>query len=180
MTAAALIAASYLLGCVSPGYLLVRRATGADLRASHSGSTGARNAGRVAGPRIAAAVFLIDLLKGAAAVVIANAAGLSTAETASCAFAVVAGHVLPVQLRFRGGRGLSTALGAMLVLDPWVALCGSAAAVAVAATTRRFTIAGIAVTVAAPVAAWLLGAPDAELAAVSAMAVLIAAAHARR
>jgi acyl phosphate:glycerol-3-phosphate acyltransferase len=158
----------------------VRRATGTDLRAGHSGSTGARNAARVAGPRIAVAVFLIDLLKGAAAVVVANASGLSTAATAACALAVVAGHVLPAQLRFRGGRGLSTALGALLVLDPWVALCGVAAAAAVAAITRRFTIAGIGAALAAPVAAWALDAADAELAAVAAIAVLITAAHARR
>ena len=107
---------SYVLGCLSPGYLLVRRATGRDLRASHTGSTGARNAGRVAGRGVAAAVFGLDLAKGAAAVAIARLAGLDDTGAAACLLAVVLGHVAPAQLRFRGGRGLSTAVGGLLVL----------------------------------------------------------------
>jgi glycerol-3-phosphate acyltransferase PlsY len=174
-----LVVVAYAIGCLSPGYFLVRRATGADLRDQHTGSTGARNAGRVAGRRVAAAVLLLDVAKGAAAVGLARVAAASDAVLAACLVAVVAGHVLPVQLRFRGGRGLATALGAMLVLDPVVALVGLGVAVAVAAATRAPTWAGIAAAVAAPIAARLTGGPDAEVAGLVAVAIIVALAHLR-
>ncbi len=172
--------ASYLLGCLSPGYLLVRRATGADLRDRHTGSTGARNAGRVAGRRVAVAVFTLDLAKGAVAVALGRLLGLDAAGTAACMAAVVAGHVLPVQLRLRGGRGLSTALGAIAVLDPTAALAGLSVAIVVALVTRAPTAAGIAAAAAAPVVQLALGRPAAEVAWVASASALIVAAHARR
>jgi glycerol-3-phosphate acyltransferase PlsY len=92
----------------------------------------------------------------------------------------VAGHVLPVQLRLRGGRGLSTALGAMLVLDPAPPLIALGVAAAVAAASRHLTAAGLAAAVAAPVAALLLGAAGLEVAGMAATALLVVAAHARR
>jgi glycerol-3-phosphate acyltransferase PlsY len=176
----ALFVVSYVLGCLSPGYLLVRRVTGNDLRESHTGSTGARNAARVAGRRVAAAVFAVDLAKGAAAVGIARLGELSGTEAAACLFAVVAGHVLPAQLRFRGGRGLSTAVGALLVLAPVAALIGIAAAVGTAVLTRSFTLAGIAAAAVAPLGAWVAGLPAGATAWVAAAAGLIVLAHARR
>ena len=114
-----LVAVAYAIGCISPGYLLVRRATGLDLRAAQTGSTGARNAGRMAGRRVGAAVFALDVGKGAVAVGLAALAGAGDTVEAACLLAVVAGHVLPVQLRLRGGRGLSPALGGLLVADRW-------------------------------------------------------------
>jgi glycerol-3-phosphate acyltransferase PlsY len=171
---------SYVLGCLSPGYLLVRRATGRDLRASHTGSTGARNAGRVAGRGVAAAVFGLDLAKGAAAVAVARLAGLGDAGAAACLFAVVLGHVAPAQLRFRGGRGLSTAVGGLLVLAPQAGLIGIAIATAAVALTRSFTVAGIAAAAGAPLAAWLAGLSGGATAWVAATGGLILLAHARR
>jgi acyl phosphate:glycerol-3-phosphate acyltransferase len=174
-----LVVLSYAIGCVSPCYLLVRRATGADLRAEHTGSTGARNAGRVAGKRVAAAVFLLDAAKGAVALGVARIADPGDSALAACLVAVVAGHVFPVQLRFRGGRGLSTALGALLVLDPLVALIGLAIAPSIAAATRALVWAGIAAAVAVPVAAALTGGPQAEVAGLIGVAVVVAPAHVR-
>src|SRR5438445_6701852 len=173
-----LVVVSYLIGCASPGYLLVRRTTGADVRSQHTGSTGARNAGRVAGWRVAAAVFALDLAKGALAVAIGRLAGLDEGWLSVSLVAVVAGHVLPVQLRFRGGRGLSTALGAMLVLNPAAALIGLVTAVVVALGARQVTVAGLAGMTAAPVAALLLGVRGYELAGLTATTVLVLAAHA--
>jgi glycerol-3-phosphate acyltransferase PlsY len=174
-----LVVVAYAIGCLSPGYLLVRRATGADLRAEHTGSTGARNAGRVAGRRVALFVLLLDVAKGAVAVGLARIADPGGTVLGACLVAVVAGHIFPIQLRFRRGRGLATALGAMLVLDPIVALVGLAVAVAVVAAARAPVWAGIAAAVAAPLAAAVTGAPRAEVAALVAVALIVALAHVR-
>jgi glycerol-3-phosphate acyltransferase PlsY len=176
---AVVIALAYAIGCVSPGHLLVRRATGADLRGLHTGSTGARNAARVAGWRLAAAVFLLDLLKGMLAVGLAVAAGLSDRGAAACLVAVVAGHVAPLQLRFRGGRGLSTGLGGALVLAPLAAGLGLVAAVVTVAIVRSFTVAGMVGAAAVPVAALATGSTGAVTVGLAVAAALIVAAHAR-
>jgi glycerol-3-phosphate acyltransferase PlsY len=174
-----LVAVAYAIGCISPGYLIVRRATGLDVRSASTGSTGARNAGRVAGRRVAATVFLLDTAKGAVAVGLAAVAGAGDTVEAACVLAVVAGHVLPAQLRFRGGRGLSPALGGMLVAVPVAALAGLASCALVAGATRRLVVAGIAGAVTGAAATWLLE-PGWPAALVSATVVLICAAHARR
>jgi hypothetical protein len=108
---------AYAAGCFSPGYYLFRWRRGGDIRARHSGSTGARNAGRELGRAGFAAVFLCDALKGAGVIGIARAFGLPPAWIPALAPCVVAGHIWPAQLGFRGGKGLVTALGAMIGLD---------------------------------------------------------------
>jgi len=174
-----LVAVAYAIGCISPGYLLVRRATGLDLRVAQTGSTGARNAGRTAGRRVGAAVFALDVGKGAAAVGLAALAGAGDTVEAACLLAVVAGHVLPVQLRLRGGRGLSPALGGLLVAVPPAALAALVACAVVAAATRQLVAAGIAGAVTGAAATWLLE-PGWPAVLVSATAVLILGAHFRR
>jgi len=174
-----LVAVAYAIGCISPGYLLVRRATGLDLRVAQTGSTGARNAGRTAGRRVGAAVFALDVGKGAAAVGLAALAGAGDTVEAACLLAVVAGHVLPVQLRLRGGRGLSPALGGLLVAVPLAALAALVACAVVAVATRQLVAAGIAGAATGAAATWLLE-PGWAAALVSATAVVIGAAHFRR
>ena len=174
-----LVVVAYAIGCISPGHVLVRRATGLDLRATRTGSTGARNAGRAAGRRIGAAVFLLDVAKGAVAVGLAALTGAGGVVEAACVLAVVAGHVLPVQLRFRGGRGLSPALGGLLVAMPLAAVAALAVCAVVALATRQLVAAGIAGAVAGAAAAWLIE-PGWAAALITSAAVLIAAAHLRR
>lgn len=129
---------SYLWGGLSPGYFLVRRRTGADVRAQGSGATGATNAARILGARGFAIVLLLDAIKGAMAAFGARAVGLENGWEFAAAAAVVAGHVWPVQLGFRGGRGLGPLLGAWLVLAPLaIAACLVIAGVAWAITRRR-------------------------------------------
>ncbi len=108
---------AYAAGCLSPGYYLVRWRLGGDIRERHSGSTGARNAGRVLGRGGFAAVFAFDALKGAGAIWLARRLGLDPALVPALAPCIVAGHIWPAQLGFRGGKGLVTALGAMIGLD---------------------------------------------------------------
>lgn len=109
---------AYLLGGLSPGYWLVRWKTGGDLRTQGSGATGATNAARVLGRGGFATVLALDVAKGACAVFAARLAGLAVGGQSAAAAAIVAGHIWPLQLGFRGGRGLGPLLGAWLVLAP--------------------------------------------------------------
>jgi glycerol-3-phosphate acyltransferase PlsY len=152
--------------------------TGEDLRAQVTGSTGARNVGRRLGAAAAVATFAADVAKGGLAVGIALAAAGGGAASAALV-AVVAGHVAPVQLGFRGGRGLGPALGGMVVLDWRVAALAMAAAALSAAATRALTASGLVGVAAAPVAALILGERRTALAA-GVTAAIVLTAHARR
>jgi glycerol-3-phosphate acyltransferase PlsY len=178
MTRVAALVLAYALGCVATGYYIVRAITGEDVRTHATGSSGARNVARRAGIAAAAATFGADLGKGAAAVALAGAIAGGGAA-AGALVAVVLGHVAPVQLGLRGGRGLGPGVGGLLVLDWRVALVALVVAALVTAATRAFTVAGLAGAVAAPVAAAALGERRTAVAAGLA-AALIVAAHARR
>jgi acyl phosphate:glycerol-3-phosphate acyltransferase len=178
MTTVAALVLAYALGCVATGYYIVRAITGEDVRTHATGSSGARNVARRAGIAAAAATFAADLGKGATAVALAGTIAGGDAA-AGALVAVVLGHVAPVQLGFRGGRGLGPGVGGLLVLDWRVALIAVLAAALVTAVTRAFTAAGLAGAVAAPVAAVALGERRTAVAAGLA-AALIVAAHARR
>ena len=132
------VPAVYLLGGVSAGYWLVRLRTGGDVRGQGSGVTGATNAARVLGGGGFALVLFLDALKGAVAALAARFAGLHGGWEFAAAAAVVAGHVWPVQLGFRGGRGLGPLLGAWLTLAPVaIGVCLLAAGIAWAISRRR-------------------------------------------
>ena len=178
MTAVAVTILAYAIGCVATGYYVVRLVTGEDLRGHATGSTGARNVGRRLGVAAAVATFAADVAKGAIAVGIALVAAGGAAGDAALV-AVTAGHIAPVQLRFRGGRGLGPAVGGIAVLDWRVAAIALAAAAVSAVATRALTASGLVGAVTAPVAALALGERRTALAA-GVTAALILAAHARR
>src|ERR1051326_4572526 len=108
---------AYLLGCFATGYYLVRLRTGQDIRELGSGNVGATNVGRALGTRGFVLTFLGDAAKGALAVSLARLlpGPLWLADVAM--IAVVAGHIWPIPLRGRGGKGGATTLGALAVLD---------------------------------------------------------------
>lgn len=126
------IVTAYLLGSIPFGYLIVRASKGDDIRATGSGGTGATNVSRRAGKAAGIGTLLLDALKGAAAVAIAKIVfGLqvfgegvgSSYENAywwvgAAAIAVIVGHIFPVWLRFRGGKGVATGVGVFLMLVP--------------------------------------------------------------
>ncbi|MDQ3745389.1 MAG: glycerol-3-phosphate acyltransferase, partial [Acidobacteriota bacterium] len=118
---------AYLLGSIPFGYLVVRAAGGGDVRETGSGGTGATNVTRRAGKWAGVMTLLLDALKGAAAVLVARWVLSDGANAdwwvAASALAVVAGHVFPVWLGFRGGKGVATGLGVFLVLAPLAVLC---------------------------------------------------------
>ena len=109
--------AAYLLGCFTTGYYLVRLKTGQDIREAGSGNVGAKNAGRILGWPGFLLTVLGDAGKGIFAVWAASHFTLDDRLVAGAMLAVTAGHIWPVQLRFRGGKGMATSLGALLAYD---------------------------------------------------------------
>jgi acyl phosphate:glycerol-3-phosphate acyltransferase len=156
VTAAAVLVAAYLVGCISTAYYIVRLRTGRDLRREGSGTLGARNAGRILGRGGFALVMIGDLLKGAAAVGLVHATSGSTALAGAAVIAAVAGHMYPVQLGFHGGKGLATATGGLIVLAPAVLAPATVVLLGLFAATRNATLAAVAATLTLPVSAWFL------------------------
>lgn len=151
------LAAAYLLGCFLTGYYLVRWRTGQDIRALGSGSAGGSNVGRVLGKPGFALTMAGDLLKGSAALLLVWVSGVGGWIPALAVAAVVAGHIFPVQLGFRGGKGLATALGALLVLDYRLIGLILAATLLLGGLSRRFTLSLMLVVAATPLLAFALG-----------------------
>jgi glycerol-3-phosphate acyltransferase PlsY len=117
------VVVAYFLGCFATGYYLVRARTGRDIREIKSGSTGTRNVGRVLGKAGFVLTMLGDLGKGALAVwFAAEFANHNQLAEALAVLAVVAGHVWPAQLHFRGGKGVATSFAALLMFDYRVVL----------------------------------------------------------
>jgi glycerol-3-phosphate acyltransferase PlsY len=114
---------TYLGGAIPTSYLVVRIVKGQDLRLLGSGNLGATNLFRVLGWRYAVPVGLFDLLKGAVPVLVyAPQAGGGAVGALALGAAAVIGHVFPVFLRFRGGKGVATGAGVVLGLAPWAFL----------------------------------------------------------
>ena len=137
------VCGGYAVGCLNAAFYLVRWRTGHDIRSMGSGNAGARNAGRMLGHAGFLLVFLSDAAKGAIAVGVARQMGLGPLELAAVVLAVVVGHVWPVQLGFRGGKGIAPSLGALLVYDARILLLLVAVFLIVFAVLRRFTASGL-------------------------------------
>ena len=129
-SASAWAALSYLIGAIPMG-VLVARLKGIDLRTVGSGNIGATNAARALGTKLGLAVFALDVVKAATPVVLARqswALGSSPEAQpglALVAMAAIVGHIFPLYLRFRGGKGVACALGVFVGLDPPVALAAA-------------------------------------------------------
>jgi glycerol-3-phosphate acyltransferase PlsY len=175
-TAAGCITGAYVLGTL-PTAAVVGRAVGHDPTAEGSGNPGASNVYRLAGARAGAAVFVIDAAKGA----VATAAGLAVGGRpvgVAAGIASVMGHVFPVTRRFRGGRGVATALGFVAVAYPVVGVCAGAGWAAVARLTRTASMASLAVAAGVPIAVALSGRPLWEVAGVTAVSAVVILRHA--
>jgi glycerol-3-phosphate acyltransferase PlsY len=160
------VAIAYLLGSVPTGYLLVRLFRHEDIRSVGSGNIGATNVLRSGGKGLGAATFLLDVLKGAAAVLIAVPIAVRLAPQyasvpprdieAVAAIVAVLGHMFPVWLGFRGGKGVATGFGVFLVAAPWAALAAIALFVVVLLVSRYVSLASILGAASFPIFAWLL------------------------
>ena len=160
MTTFVLTAAySYLLGSIPFGYLLVRAFCGQDVRQTGSGNIGATNVSRTS-KGLGALTLVLDALKGLTAVVITrmNFPGNKTLLGAAALFAIV-GHMFPVWLRFRGGKGVATGLGSFIVLTPKTILVMLAIFVVIFLVFRYVSLASILTVALFPLLAWILD-PD--------------------
>ena len=151
---AAAFAGGYLLGAIPFGLVLTRLAGLGDIRRIGSGNIGATNVLRTGRKGLAALTLLLDGAKGAVAVLIAGAWGPDAAIIAGGG--AVVGHLFPVWLRFKGGKGVATTLGVLLAVAWPVGLAACATWAAVAALFRYSSLAALTAVAAAPLYAWLL------------------------
>jgi acyl phosphate:glycerol-3-phosphate acyltransferase len=145
----------YLLGSIPFGLLLTRAAGKGDIRDVGSGNIGATNVLRTGSKGLAIATLLLDALKGAAAVIIAQK--LWPDAVSFAAAGAMIGHLYPVWLRFKGGKGVATLLGVLAPLLPIAALIYAIVWVGLLVTLRISSVAGIAAATSAPVTAAVLG-----------------------
>ena len=153
----AALALGYLLGSIPFGVILTRFAGLGDVRQIGSGNIGATNVLRTGHKGLAAATLLGDALKGTAAVLLAWNWGPNTAILA--AIGAFLGHLFPVWLGFKGGKGVATFLGCLIGLNLWAALAFAVIWLAGAFTSRYSSLAALVASAATPVVLWLLGQP---------------------
>ena len=177
MPNAAFILLAYLIGSL-PFAVIVSKALGLpDPRSYGSGNPGATNVLRT-GRKVAALLTLAgDGGKGWLAVFLAAQYGVDAIGVAACALAVFLGHLFPVFLRFKGGKGVATAAGTLFAFDPWLGAAGAAAWLAVALATRYASLASMVAAVLAPAFAYLMSPQACTVVALAAIAALIVWRH---
>ncbi len=173
------VVCAYLLGSISFALVSSKLFALPDPRSYGSGNPGATNVLR-SGKKAAAALTLLgDAAKGWLAVFLAISFALSNIQIASVALAVFLGHLFPVFLGFKGGKGVATALGVLLALNVWLGLGGLATWVLIAAAFRLSSLAALVAAVVTPGYAILLGLPQEWVLASVAMSLLLVWRHKR-
>jgi len=145
---------AYLIGSIPFGYLIVRGKIGADIRETGSRGTGATNVARRAGKAAGVFTLVLDALKGAAAVLVTKTLTGSDWMVAVAAIAVIVGHIFPVWLGFRGGKGVATGAGVFLVLAPVAVLCAGVVFLAIVFATRYVSLGSMVGTATIPLFVW--------------------------
>lgn len=154
------VVVAYLIGSIPFGYLIVRQKVGADIRESGSGGTGATNVSRRAGKGAGIFTLLLDALKGVLAIIVAQIIiGDSGSSidwlTAAAAIAVIVGHIFPVWLRFRGGKGVATGAGVFLMLAPIALFCAAIILVVVVSITKYVSLGSMVAAAIIPLFVWM-------------------------
>ena len=174
---ATLVVVGYVVGAIPFALLLARQVGGTDVRYVGSGNVGATNVLRTTGMFTALMVMALDISKGCAVVLFAGSMGGDSAIRAAVGAAAVVGHVFPVWLRFRGGKGMATACGGFAVLAPRataVAVVGFALAVWI---TRYVSLGSILAALVLPPLAYLTDAPQPVIFSAVAVAGLVVYRH---
>ena len=166
---------AYLLGSVSSAILITKIFVRQDIRQQGSGNPGTTNVLRIAGKKAAAGVFLFDVLKGAVPVYLGYLSGFSPLVLSLIGLSACLGHMYPVFFRFRGGKGVATALGALLPLGWWLAFCLLGTWITVFVCVRISSVAAIITLALAPVYTYNIK-PEYTLA-VSVLSLLIIIKH---
>jgi glycerol-3-phosphate acyltransferase PlsY len=152
----------YLLGSIPFGLVLTKMAGLGDLRSIGSGNIGATNVLRTGNKKLAAATLLLDALKATAAALIAHAVFGQNAALFG-GFAAFIGHLFPIWLGFKGGKGVATYIGTLLGVEPLMVLVFAVAWLSVAFITRYSSLSALVATLVIPVALWILGVEEAAV-----------------
>lgn len=152
----------YLLGSIPFGLVLTKMAGLGDLRSIGSGNIGATNVLRTGNKKLAAATLLLDALKATAAALIAHAVFGHNAALFG-GFAAFIGHLFPVWLGFKGGKGVATYIGTLLGVAPPMVLVFAVAWLSVAFITRYSSLSALVATLVIPVVLWILGVEEAAV-----------------
>lgn len=165
----------YLMGTF-PSAIIIARANGIDITTQGSGNPGASNVARTLGWKKGVVVYVLDAVKGVAAVIVGRLVA-GDAGGYWCAAAAIVGHVFPLTRGFHGGKGVATGSGAIVVLQPVLSTVLFALWMVVSKTTKKASIASIVVTIGVPVGTAILGAPLWEILAMVGLAMLVVARH---
>ena len=153
----AAILTAYLLGAIPFGLLFSRWFAGKDPREHGSGNIGATNALRTGGKKVGVLTLLADIGKGALAVGLASSLQQDEVLVAAVALAVFLGHVFPIYLKFKGGKGVATMFGVLIPWLPWVAIATFLCWLSLFKITRYVSLASVVAGLMLPVLVWVLG-----------------------
>jgi acyl phosphate:glycerol-3-phosphate acyltransferase len=151
----------YGMGSLPIAFLLTSRLKGIDLRRVGSGNVGAANVHRTAGLRFALLVVAIDLAKGAGSVLVAARLAAGPEAPVTAGVAAIVGHIYPVWLRFRGGKGVATACGVFALLAPAATALAATIFVITVWLSRYVSLGSVVATAVLPALAWALDSPRA-------------------
>ncbi len=158
----AVLSLGYLLGSIPFGLILTRMAGHGDLRQIGSGNIGATNVLRTGNKKLAAATLLLDALKATAAAVAAQAVFGANAGLLA-GFAAFIGHLFPVWLGFKGGKGVATYIGTLLGVTPLMVAVFAVVWLSIAFITRYSSLSALIATLVIPVVLWITGAEEAAI-----------------
>lgn len=172
-----LVGTAYIVGGIPFAFVLARRWGGTDVRYSGSGNIGATNVLRTTGASVALAVFALDLSKGYIVVFAARSLGADHVIQGLVAIAAVAGHILPIWLKFRGGKGVATACGAFAVLAPAAALGAAIIFILFVWVTRYVSLGSMSAALALAPLAYATASPPPVVVSALVVAILVVLRH---
>jgi len=172
-----IVIVAYLIGSVPFALLLARRWGGADLRRVGSGNLGAANVLRASGVKAGVLVAVLDITKGAVSVMLAQRFADHAAAPAAAGLAAIVGHIYPVWLRFRGGKGVATACGVFSVLTPFAIPPALGIFVVAVWLTKYISLGSMLASVALPPIAYATGSPAPAVAAAFVASAIIVFRH---
>ena len=177
MTDAWIVALGYLAGSIPFGFLIPKCFAGVDVRNVGSGNIGAANVFRATRPLLGLAVFGLDVFKGFAIVLLATRLGMDDPTRTAAGVATIMGHIYPVWLRFRGGKGVATAGGVFGVLSPIATLASVAIFLVVTWWTRYISAGSIAALLILVPLLYVMAAPPSMMIGASLVTVLVLYRH---
>src|SRR6266508_1600312 len=174
---AVIVLLAYLIGSIPFALILARRWSVSDLRLVGSGNLGAANVMRASGVKAGVLVALLDMSKGVLSVWLARQLTTDTVAPAAAGLAAIVGHIYPVWVRFRGGKGVATACGVFSILTPLAVPPALALFLAVVWATKYISLGSLVASVALPPLAYFTGSSGAAVAAAFGAAILIVFRH---